>query len=127
MISRLATAVMWIAAISVAAWFWFGTARATDFLQVIPSTNDLTVTASATARFPIPGKRANWVWIRNDCATDLYFDLNPKVADSSGLATEYPIRLAQDQIFSGYLQVASIGVSPASGTVSCTFSLQAGR
>lgn len=93
--------------------------------QTIGSTRDISVTASATADFPVPGGRANWIWIKNDCSDDLYFDLHgtDRVAD----AFEYPLRLKQAEAIELEMRVAAIGVSPAAGAGACTFTVIFGR
>lgn len=83
------------------------------------SSADLAVTATATANFRIPGGTVRWIFIKNDCAKPLYFNL--------GNLDLYPIKLLQNQSFSGNFRVNSIGVSPDNTGTACTFTAVGGR
>lgn len=108
-------------AFAVGLWTWPAGA---EVYRTLPSTPDIAVTGTATATYPVQGGPASWVFIQNDCSDDLYFDLSPKVVAD---ANSYPLRLAQDQQFSGAFHLGAVGVSPASGNSACTFTVQFGR
>ncbi len=97
-----------------------------ELYQSVPVTPDIAVSAGATLDVALPGVYANWVYIKNDCVGDLYFDLTG--ASVAGGSKHYPLRLLQNQSFTGSFQVYSIGVSPGNGSASgCTFTLVPGR
>ena len=109
---------------AVAAFFVSGPALAEDTIwQTIPSTPDLAVTQSATATFTLE-RPARWVYLKNDCATALYFDLSDKGLDQTG-QRRHALRLGQNQDFFAAFSFRSFEVSPGSGTASagCTFTL----
>ncbi len=85
------------------------------------STPDIAVGASSTANVHIEGT-ANWIFIQNDCAGDLYFRLAPGRPADDGGGTSYPLRLATDQSFSGELVVHNL-LASNSTTSACTFTL----
>lgn len=92
--------------------------------MMLDSTPDNSVTLDATADFFVPGRQpAGYVWLKNDCASDLYFTLNPNT-----LTGQFPIRLKSAETFSGEIKTFVVGASPASGnTATCTFTLFLGR
>ena len=87
----------------------------------INSTPDIAVGASSTANVHIEGT-ANWIFIQNDCAGDLYFRLAPGKPDDDGGGTSYPLRLATDESFSGELVVHNLLASNSTSSA-CTFTL----
>lgn len=88
-------------------------------MQMMRSTPDLAVTATATANFTLPGGAIRWIFLKNDCAKPLYFDLD-------GL-DRYPLKLLQNQSFSGNFRVNSVRVSPDNTGTACTFTAIGGR
>lgn len=88
-------------------------------LNMALSSADLAVTATATAMYRIPGGAVRWIFIKNDCAKPLYFNF--------GNLDVYPIKLLQNQSFSGNFRVNSIGVSPDNTGTACTFTAVGGR
>ncbi len=87
----------------------------------LPSTPDIAVASNATADIAIPGQRADWVFIRNDCAGDVYFDLRDA---RDGATNDHPLRLAQDQQFSAEMTLfGAIEASPAGGNSACTITV----
>tara|TARA_Y100000310_G_scaffold87396_3_gene84221 strand:- start:3016 stop:3402 length:387 start_codon:yes stop_codon:yes gene_type:complete len=95
----------------------------------VKSTPDQTVSATATTEV-IFKTRVEYIAIKNECASDLYFDLGGYDFSESNPTTPnaYSVRLASSEAFSGYWRVLTLGVSPASGnTAACTFSVVVGR
>lgn len=87
-----------------------------------PSTPDISVSATASADI-VPGTGPwDWVYLKNDCSTDLYFNLNPR----SKSATDYPLRLKAGEVFSGFFRLFTLGVSN-DGAAGCTFTLQGAK
>lgn len=101
-------------------------AMTAEGFQTVPSTPDIAVTGTGTTHVAVPGGPANYVFVKNDCATALYFDLNPPAVGQSG-DNSYPLRLGQNQSFSAEIGVHTLGVSPAAGASACTFTVQFGR
>lgn len=95
--------------------------------RAIPSTPDLTVTQSATKDFRLE-RTAKWVYIKNDCATALYFDLADVGLDRTG-QRRHALRLGQNQVFEGSFVFRTFEVSPGAGTAAagCTFTLYPGE
>lgn len=93
-------------------------------LTPVPSTPDISVTASATAEVVWTGTRGyvDWVYIKNDCPDGaLYFDLRG-VRDAA--ARHYPLRLSPAEAFSANMRVGNIVVSPDTANANtCTFTL----
>lgn len=91
----------------------------------VPSTPDISISNTATTDVSFDFPSVGWIYVRNDCSNDLYFDLMGAPTVSS--TTSYPLRLKQNQSFSGPFKVYSLGVSPSSSASSCSFTLQLGR
>lgn len=112
---------------ALAAFFIFGASVSWGRTYYpVPSTPDISVTASATAVFRwdrVPGTTVDYVYIKNDCSATLWFDLR---GGTDAAARRYPIRLGQNQTFEGPFVVHAIGVSPANSGTACTFTLQGG-
>jgi len=70
--------------------------------QVVPTTPDISVTNTATLDIPIPGGRANWIALKNDCADELYFDLR----GARDGAQNHPLRLDTGESFSGSFRLS---------------------
>lgn len=104
--------------------FFVGSVQAEPYrtMAPTPSSNyipDIPVTSSATKQVLFPGQ-TKYIYLKNDCATDMYFDLTGK--------NIFPLRLAQDQSVSLPFQVNSVTASPAVGaTATCTFTLLGGK
>jgi len=99
-----------------------GPVRAQSFIPV-PSTPDLAVTATATADFAwtgVSGGKVDWIYLKNDCAKPIWFGFR---GERDGLARQYPLKLLQNQTFSGPLAVYSVGASPDNTGTACTFSM----
>ena len=91
----------------------------------IPVTPDLAVAASSTAEYifdQVTGRRAEWISIKNDCASDLGFAINP----ADGTTNDYSIRLKQGESFTAHFQTFALGASNDTATA-CTFTLAIGR
>lgn len=115
---------MRFAVAALAAFFMSGAAIAEDTVwRTIPATPDLTVTQSATTDFTVEQK-ANWLYLKNDCATALYFDLSDQGLDRTA-QRRHALRLGQNQDFQAAITFRTIEVSPGSGTAAagCTFTL----
>ncbi len=92
--------------------------------QIMPSTPDMSVGSASTADFVIPQTfRPNFVWLKNDCSTRLYFNFNPTPARATA---DYPLRLESGEIFTGPMRVVILGVKNEGGSA-CTFTLQGSR
>ena len=88
--------------------------------QTLPSTPDLSIATNTTDDVRWAGK-ATWIYVRNDCASPIYFSLNGAHRDAV-----YPLRLNQNQAFEGPIVSTSLGVSSgSSGT--CTYTLVIAR
>lgn len=86
----------------------------------LTTTPDISISATATADFAIPGRAyADWFAIKNDCTSDLYFA--PRNIDKSAL--DYPLRLGAGESFSAPFRIYSLGVSN-DGASACTFTFQ---
>lgn len=105
-----------------ALWAWPAKSEQVIY-QTVPSTPDIPVTAGATSVWNVPGGRASFVWIKNDCTGDLYFDLNPKANGD----VSHPIRLKTGEEFRGSFNIGAVGVTPGTFTGACTFTVQFGR
>ncbi len=105
-----------------------------DF-RAMRSTPDISIAATATAEVLFFGPPASYIQIRNDCADDLYFDLNPPTGGVTPQAI-YPLRLSgrgltvsgaaslDTETFTFEGRVYSLGVSHGSAsTASCTYTL----
>lgn len=101
-----------------------GMANASDTVKPMTVTPDISVTATATMDVVLPD-RAEWLGIKNDCSSDLYFDLEGnKTPDGSN----FGLRLKNGESIGMWFETRTITVSPASGnSATCTFTLQAGR
>ena len=85
----------------------------------LPTTPDLAVTASATADFSLkPRQFTDWIYIKNDCAKDLWFDFR---GAREGVGRDYPLKLSQNQTFQAFIKLNSLGVSPDNTGTACTF------
>lgn len=101
------------------------------FFQPVPSTPNISVTATATTGVVVPAGQngsagqAKFVAIKNDCGSPLHFDLN--YIPTSG-TQHYPIRLNGGESFSAPFQISTVAASPASGNaVTCTITVMFGR
>jgi len=99
--------------------------------QVVPSTPDISIGATSTLDVGIPGGRANWVHLQNQCAdTAIYFDLR---GARDRAANIFPLRLpaatSPDSSFQANFTLAgSIEASASSGASgTCTFTVLFGR
>ena len=90
-------------------------------LIVQSSTPDISISASTSADFPLPGRPWHWIALKNDCATTLYFDLRTQSADA-----DFDLRLESNESFSGPFLVYSVAVSN-DGSSACTFTLQGAK
>ncbi len=98
---------------------------ARDSLQAIPTTPDLSIGASASGTFLFQS-RADWIHIRNNCSSTVYFMLNPASADLF-VANDFYLRLASNEVFEGDFVVRSVGASNSSNSAACTFTVIIGR
>jgi hypothetical protein len=101
--------------------------RADGIINSIPTTPNLAVTASTTVSYTFDavfGGMVDWVYIKNDCASPLWFDFRD-ARDSS--ARRYPLRLNQDQDFQAFVRLHTLYVSPANAGTACTFTLLGGE
>jgi len=102
-----------------------GVAFSADPYTVIPSTPDISVGASSTVDVAIPGGRADFFAIKNDCSDSVYFSIYRSTTTEEN---DYFLRLDSNESFTADMIVFGIGASAASGnTASCTFTLILGR
>ncbi len=101
---------------------------------IIPTTPDISIGNTATLDIAIPGRRANFVAIKNDCSDVVYFDLNGallgRAASPAGVnARDFGLRLDTAESFSGRFKLSgSIEASASSGASgACTFTVVLGR
>lgn len=85
--------------------------------QAMPSTPDISISGSATADVAFQGK-ASYVYVKNDCASDVYFNFGGKNHGSS-----HPLRLKQGEVFEGAVVARGMGVSSSTSATACTFTL----
>lgn len=112
--------------LAVTAFGLVGAARAAD-VSYLPgkTTPDISVSGSTSANVAWDGGPVDYVYIKNDCSTAMYFSLRDK-AGAAGAT--FPIRLAQNQTFEGPFRVNQVAVSPgATAGSTCTFTLMIGR
>ena len=106
-------------------------AQRTSNPMIIPmkSTPDMQVQQNVTLDVIFP-TFVNYIAIKNECASDLYFDLGGYDFSVVGPVSPdaYSLRLSSGESFSGFWRTLGIGVSPAVGnTTACTFTLLLGR
>lgn len=91
--------------------------------QTMPSTPDLSVSATSTAEYQVhpsrEGSKANWFTLKNDCASTLYFAITPGTRGNS----DYPLRLEPGESFTMEGPLFSVGASN-DGASACTFTFQ---
>lgn len=114
--AKIYNTVFWLV---VVGWLVFGVSRvwAQQMLDTIPSTPDISLANKATAEVAFQ-KGVTWIYIKNDCAAPVYFDLKAQRTKNS-----YPLRLNQGEAFSGFFPVNTLGVSPGAGASSCTITV----
>lgn len=93
-----------------------------EVFHVMPSTPDISVTDNATKSVNL-GRGVRWIYLKNDCAQDMYFDLRGRSQAGGYGDGSYPLRLAQDQEFSANISTTTLGVSPGILSSSCTFTV----
>ena len=102
-----------------------GVAFSADPYTVIPSTPDISVGASSTVDVVIPGGRADFFAIKNDCSSTLYFSIYRSTTTTE---SDYFLRLDSDESFTADMIVFGIGASAAAGnSAACLFTLILGR
>lgn len=113
-------------ALAFLAVFLFAQIASAQSLVQYPTTPDFSVSQSSPTTIDL-GIWSDWIWIRNHCATSVYFHFNPD-PDQSTTGDNYAIRLGQNEEFKGPFRVHSVGASPGSdATGSCNFSIVIGR
>ena len=95
--------------------------RAETFFT-IPTTPDFSLSASSTLEV-VFARVADWIYIRNHCADDVYFAINPKRAGTD--SNIFSLRLKQNEVFVVPLRVHSVGASSVS-TSTCLFTIMVG-
>ena len=102
-----------------------GTAFSAEPFTAIPTTPDISVGASSTVDVIIPGGRADFFAIKNDCSDSVYFSI---YRSSTTVENDYFLRLDANEAFDADMIVFGIGASAAAGNSStCTFTLMLGR
>jgi hypothetical protein len=90
--------------------------------QALPSTPDLSVSGSSTTEVQFGGK-SSYVYVKNDCSSDLYFNFGGKNHGSV-----HPLLLKQAEVFEGAVVATTMGVSTSAGDgTTCTFTLMTFR
>lgn len=91
-------------------------------MKTATSSPDISISATTSKDFQFPGRPSvNWVSIKNDCSTQLHFNLNPK----SRSASDYPLRLNPGESFTTPVDVSISTISVSNdGSAACTFTLQ---
>ena len=119
---HLIAAALLLAAILIANTAW--SQNAPPLYSALPSTPDISVSATATADYRISNLNApaRWIYLKNDCDIGrLHFDLR---GARDGNSNNYSIALSPGESFSGAFKVYSVGVSPDSTAIgTCTFTL----
>ena len=111
----------WVAAFL----FIVGTAFSAEPFTAIPTTPDISVGASSTVDVIIPGGRADFFAIKNDCSDSVYFSI---YRSSTTVENDYFLRLDSGEAFDADMIVFGIGASAAAGNTStCTFTIMLGR
>ncbi len=111
----------WVAAFL----FIVGTAFSAEPFTASPTTPDISVGASSTVDVIIPGGRADFFAIKNDCSESVYFSI---YRSSTTVENDYFLRLDSGEAFDADMIVRGIGASAAVGNSStCTFTLMLGR
>lgn len=106
----------------------------------VPATPNISITSTSSAIFTFPGQRwVDWIAIKNDCSSPIYFDLTPPASPGPNISLSQHFNLRLDgtqtngsstaaQTFSGPFVVYALAASAASGApATCTFTLQGGR
>jgi hypothetical protein len=111
--------------LALAFLFIAGPALAQTATPLFPmaSTPNIALSGSASVSVTVPAGPARFVYIKNDCSTDLFFDLRGRRDASANI---FPLRLKTNQEFSANMQVFTVAASNPNGTA-CTFTLQFGQ
>lgn len=99
---------------------------------IIPTTPDISIGNTSTVDVVIPGGRANYVAVKNDCTDVVYFDLGGALGNKTSSTQDerdFGLRLGSGESFSGSFKLAgSFEASASSGASgSCTFTVVLGR
>jgi hypothetical protein len=87
------------------------------------STPNISISGSSSTNVTWDGGPVDYIYIKNDCSSTLYFDL--RLPSQTG---SFPLRLAQNQSFEAPFKVKQLGVSTSAGNgTTCTFTLMIGR
>ncbi len=92
---------------------------AAQLYRAMPSTGDISVTANATSAIGL-GRGVRWIYIKNDCASDIYLDLRGGSKTDLGV---YALRLKGGEVFQAQIGPRTIGVSPADSGAACTLTI----
>ena len=101
-------------------------------VSIHSSTPDIRIDSTATADIAVPGGvGATWLYVKNDCQSVIYFDLN-RPAGGRDASNAYPIRLGTGETFSGAFRLgtvigASHGATKETETTQCTVTVVFGR
>ncbi len=102
----------------------FSFAAASETYIPVPSTNDISIGAGASGDFVFPAVSGGvqWIFIKNDCSTDLYFDLRGGKAIGNA---SFSLRLKSTEFFEAPMQIYTVTASN-DGAAACTFTMQGG-
>lgn len=117
LLSLLSASLLWVAAPAFA--------QTPPGLVPLSATPDIAVTGSATADIAL-ATPINYIYLKNDCSTALYFDLAGRHHGGQGIGTpeHYNLRLGANEEFYGAVRsLVTLAASPASAGGSCTFTL----
>ena len=101
-------------------------------MSIHSSRPDIRIDSTATAEIAVPGGfGATWLYVKNDCQSAIYFDLNPPAGGADG-SNAYPIRLDTGETFSGAFRLGSVigashGATKDAETTQCTVTAVFGR
>lgn len=98
------------------------------FYRALPSTPDIAVGGTSQVTLDILaflGAPPSWVYLKNDCADAIYFDLR---GNRDASANDFPLRLGQGEVFQLAMPLTTLAASHGqASTASCTFTLMLAR
>ena len=105
--------------------FGVGASADTRIISLMASTPDISVGTTATVEAIAPGGRATWVYLKNNCAHALHFDLRGKSGSSTN---DFPLTLHASEDFQASISLRTVAAS-ADGTAAaaCTFTVLFGN
>ncbi len=99
------------------ALFIYGISLAHAEFEPMTSTPDILLGDSSTSDHVL-SHRARWIYLKNDCTQDVYFDLRGRPQTSN-----YPLRLKSGESFTARMFLKTVGASPGAGASGCTITI----